>query len=73
MAKRERDGWRVVVDKAGEFAIASNTAWIEVLAWKNGLVHINRSDRFPGLTPARAAQFAAKVAAIAAKAAKEAK
>lgn len=68
-AKRERDGWRVTEDKVGDFTIENGTDACWVYAGKYGVEVYAHAT----LTPARAAQFARKVAAIAARAAKEAK
>lgn len=72
MAKRERDGWRVEKDTADEFELSNGTD--RVRGWiSNGNIAVIVKGRVVSMPPARAAQFAAKVQEIAAKAAKEAK
>ena len=73
-AKRERDGWRVYSDKPKFFGLEAGTddaTWIYA-SHEHGKIVLDMCGGID-LPPARAAQFAAKVAAIAAKAAKEAK
>lgn len=72
MAKRERDGWRIHTNTKRGFAFIKDDGkyvWVETT--ECGGVDISAYGGT--LTPARAAQFAAKVAEIAARAAKEAK
>lgn len=70
-AKRERDGWRVEKNTNRFFSISDGDAGYACVRYDGGPVFVYSQGA--DLTPARAAQFAAKVAAIAAKAAKEAK
>lgn len=72
MAKRERDGWRVEKNNAHEFSIGNGVDWLKCVGHE-WCLHISMSEGYAYVPPARAAQFAAKVAAIAARAAKEAK
>lgn len=68
MAKRERDGWRVEVDRVNDFTIVNgaNACWVYATAY-GVAVHADGQT----LTPARAIQFAEKLQAIAERAAKE--
>lgn len=74
MAKRERDGWRVGRRTVDRFSIEHKSGDYAHVFEANGKVHMHvKIGGIVSLPPARAAQFAAKVAAIAARAAKEAK
>lgn len=73
-AKRERDGWSISKDTTREFRLCGPRIGVDgavVFRSVTGDIHIGAFGI--NLPPARAAQFARKVAAIAARAAKEAK
>ena len=67
MAKRERDGWRVVADRDGSFMMKKDSGVCDVFR-DNGGLYVYASGAT--LTPARARQFAEKLLAIAERAEK---
>ncbi len=73
MAKRERDGWKIARNLVYEFKLEHEFGHCAVCVALRGTVHVQVKGGIVALPPARASQFAEKVAAIAARAAKEAK